>query len=919
MKPKTTFAILSLNTIRHLLVLTLLSFAGVTALRGQTGFPPPTNWPATISETATVHYGVFDQNASFNTPAGWGQSVSLAGGGDQTFQPITLGGMTGDQSTSTYVNFADSGYTAWADTPVLDILLQVYGNGNLYNANGSGINISVLTGTLLTTPPNNLNAVSAGLTPPGANNSQWNWMLLSITNAISTITGQRYVGSVPANAAGGYQSGGVNSGTLRIQNMPGIVVRAVAIGPQGSFGTSNQVNVFAPPPPCPDEPAVNLAFIDINARLTNHLTILNNSDQTVAYQVNVGPATDQRTAMKATATYMNFGILSNYLGQPCNFPRAMKVCVEFYDDPALTGASFGPEAYATDSNGDTATYTGPLYTLQGSGQWLRVAFEIPNVNLAGVNTAPLTGGPRLIFNGGFPSIDRVELGVFRTGTNVLAGLDPDPSFHLDPNVCTTNYGNYAELDLQNGIQDNLAPGTSGGDQLMVQEMAGPPDDQRLSIRPDGVYNNLQFAIQNQVFGPTYQDNARVAQVLTYYDDPAIAGATLYPQVYQSWVGGVSSLKFPNANNVAVTLTGTGKWLDAYFELPDANFTGVNQGPQSLVRYETTPAKAADPTTGYVHVTRVRYAVIRACGPYAGVNLLQTNKPIAEFGDTVSGFQDSFTGATRDTNWVALGAGGDNYLQQGGMLKVFASHGDPNHLVYSAPGYSNDVQEVLARLRVVAFQPGDAYRGGIGVAIGTNGQGMNLLFRDFTNDAPVRHISFLDDGQAWGTGKFTNAWSNNTWYWLRLRQDPKMDGTNSLFGKIWPADWATPEPPDWQLTWADTALPTPHRTGLAGLTASSNDGLAEYEVSYILIKAAGLPNISVAASATTPVMQAPFFIGNGVSSTGTNVAVSWFGPASLVASENVTGPWTNVVSSTNVYATPNAKLKPAEFYRLQYSP
>ncbi len=106
----------------------------------------------------------------------------------------------------------------------------------------------------------------------------------------------------------------------------------------------------------------------------------------------------------------------------------------------------------------------------------------------------------------------------------------------------------------------------------------------------------------------------MAQVLTYYDDPAMVGATLYPQVYSSYVFGANTFLFPNHAQVAVTLQGTGKWLDAYFELPDANFNGVNQGPQSLVRYETTPAVAGDATTGYIHVSRVRYAVIRPCGP-----------------------------------------------------------------------------------------------------------------------------------------------------------------------------------------------------------------------------------------------------------------------------------------------------------------
>jgi len=907
------------------ILVTLLG--GALQLGAQTGPFGPTNWPPTVNANATVNYGIFDPNASFNTPAGWTDAVTQAGGGDQTLQTITLGGLTGNQETGSYVNIADSNFSAWTNTPVLDILLQVYGNGALYTASGSPITTSWLEGTL-DSPANNLMNVNAGPTPLGIENNQWDWLLLEITNPISSITGQRYVGYVPPSPPGGSGDGGVNNGTLRLSGVSGLIVRAVAIGPQGAFGTSNQVNVFAAPPPCPAEPDVNLAYIDINKSITNYLTVLNNGDQTVAYKSGVGPATDQRTAVQATGTYMNFGILSNYLGAPCNLPRVMKVCVEFFDDPTLAGASFGPEAYASDDAGDFATYTGPLYTLQGSGQWLRVAFVVPNVDLAGTNTAPLTGGPRLIFTGGFPFIDRAEMGVYRNGTNLLAGLDPDTSFYLDPMICTTNYGNYAELDL-NGVTNNIGLGSSGGDQLMVVEMAGPANDQRLSERPDGGYNNIQFAILNTVFGPSYQDNARVAQVLTYYDDPTMVGATLYPQVYSSWVGGVNTYLFPNHGQVAVTLTGSDKWLDAYFELSDANFNGVNQGPQSLVRYETTPAKAGDPTSGYVHVSRVRYAVIRPCGPYAGVNVLETNKPMSDFGNTVAGYQDNFSGATMNTNWVALGGGGDGYLQINGLLKIFANQGDPNHLVYAAPGYSNDVQEVLARMRVVAFQQGDPCRGGLGVCIGTNAssdnptnyEGINLHFRDNPGDTPtnvtvVRHIKLLDDKRAWGPTALSNAWVNNTWYWVRLRQQSKMDGTNTVFAKVWPADWATPEPASWQLLWADSALPTPHHTGLAGLTASSSGGVAQTEVSYILIKAAGLPNIQVSVAATAPAMQAPFFLSPAISYASPDVTVSWFGPGSLVESPVLTGPWTNVVSTTNSYVTPS-KLSPSEFYRLLY--
>jgi hypothetical protein len=602
----------------------LICLAPISQLCAQTGPFYPTNWPPTIDTNSTgVDYFIVDPAAIFDTPPGWNATISFSGGGDQDFVSATREGLVGDASTSSFMNIADPNYAQFANVPNVDILLQVFGNDALYNPNGTGKTITFREGALGTELP-----VSAGPIPAGANNGHWNWMLFSITNAINphpqNTTGLRYIGFVPTPPPAGTQNGGVNGGTLRVEGVPGVIIRAVAVGPAGVFGTTNVVNaVFQPPIVCNPEPPVNLAYVDVNAGVTNHLLVLNDTDQTVAYQTGVGPADDLRTAVQATGLYMNFGILSNYLGQPCNAPRPMKVCVEFYDDPGLAGVQFGPQMYAVDSTGATALYNGALYTLPGSGQWLKLAFWIPSVNLFGVNTAPYTGGPRLQFVGGFPFIDRIELGVVRTGTNVLAGLDPDPSYFMEPRICTTNYRYFAELDLQNGITNGLDCGNSGGDQLMVVELAGPPGDQRLSIRPDQGNPNLQFAILNQVFGPSAQDNTYASMRLTYYDDPALVGASLRPQVYRTWVNGASQIIPPPAPfNTRVTLTGTGKWLEAYFELPNVNFQGVNQGPQSLVRFQTTRANGADPASGNVHVSRVRYDIIRPCGPYIGINMLQ---------------------------------------------------------------------------------------------------------------------------------------------------------------------------------------------------------------------------------------------------------------------------------------------------------
>jgi len=583
--------------------------------QAQTGPFSPSNWPPTINASAAVDYVILDPNATFDTPAGWNPALSLAGGGDQAYIGITLNGLFGDQTTSDNLNIADPNYTAFADVPAIDILLQVYGNASLYNADGSGKNSTWLEGQI----PSYLNNASAGIFPPGANNQVWNWMLFSITNPVDPATGFRYVGDTSVTSPGG-QNGGVNSGTLRLQSIgAGFTVRAVAIGPQGSFGTSNQVNVFIPPAACPGEPAANLTYVDFNQGTSNHLTVINDANLGYTYTVQskVGPLVDLRTAIQSTSGTMNFGILSNYLGLPCNTPRAMKLGLEVYDDPNLAGTQIMPAQYATDAQGDLATYAGSPYTLTGSGKWLKIAFSIPGVDLVGVQTAPLTGGPTLTFqNGASPFIDRIELGIYRTGTNALAGQDPVPDYFINPFICDTNYGYYAEWDPNDGITNNVTIGSSGGDQLMVVTNAGPPDDQRLAEAPAPGGQYLQFALQNNVFGPNLQDNANVAILITYYDDPNLAGGSIGLNAYNSYVNGLPTIigNPPAPWNARSVLQGTGKWVDAYFYLPNVDFIGVNQGPQSVCRLTATRM---------IFVSRIRYDVIRPCGPYQGINMLQS--------------------------------------------------------------------------------------------------------------------------------------------------------------------------------------------------------------------------------------------------------------------------------------------------------
>jgi len=398
---------------------------------------------------------------AFSAPgASWTNTLEIlsgTGNSDQITEPIIIGGHSGLIVSRTYLNVADHSFQDWANYDTIDILMQAYGDEHLLGLTGQPRNFDFLTGSLP-----DLHGANGGSLPIEVKNQKWNWVLFRIENAMRT-DGTRYVGLIPPDSTGANTFGGVNGGTIREQGVPNLIVRLVAFGERGAFGEPEQINRFAPPEPCAPEPDTNLAYSDISRNTNSHLVVLNDGDQTVTYLDNVGPTGDLRRAVRATGSFMNFGITDHYLGLPCNDPRTVKLCVEFYDDPALTGAIFGPEAYATDATGGTATNAvGRRQTLEGSGKWVRRAFNIASVNLKGINTGSLEGGPRLIFENGQVLISRVELGIFRTGTNALAGVDPIPDCFEDPKICTDAYGNYAELDLGKAIMNGLDQGSSGG-------------------------------------------------------------------------------------------------------------------------------------------------------------------------------------------------------------------------------------------------------------------------------------------------------------------------------------------------------------------------------------------------------------------------------------------------------------------------
>lgn len=590
------------------------AFAALGLLAQEGPFSPEA-WPTTIDNTKKVHYTVTDASLTAPSETWLADELQILTGGDQATSDYCIQGHTCKKVTGAYLNILDKTHTEWADKDVIDVLLQVYGDAALFQANGNPRNFTFLTGDLST-----LTWVNAGQIPVEAKNKQWNWVLFRVANALRPDGVGNVVGGAPA-------PGGVNGGTIRVESVANLIVRVIAFGEEGAFGTQEQINLFSEgPAPCDmEEPNTNLAGIDIAAETSDHMQVINDGDQTVTLVNDVGPAGDKRKAVVPDGLFLNFGITDNYLGKPCNDPRAVKVCVDFYDDPAFAGMGvhFGPEAYALDEGGCIGFVAAEQRVeMAGSGEWIRRSWMVPSVNLKGVNAGALTAGPRFLSENGQVAVSRFELAVIREGAHPLAGQDPLSSCVQDANICKGLYGNFAELDLVTDLRDGLDLGSNGGDQQYTVEEAGPVDDRRMAIRslqdestPTSSYIN--FAITGEKLGPSSQDAAHLAICVTYYDDPNLLGRQFKPEVYVTDRGGVSQYAW-TPDSYYVRLEGTDAWRTAYWEITAMKFSGVNQGPQAAARFHFNDK---------IHVTRVRYAVIRPCGPDAGVNLLEACKPV----------------------------------------------------------------------------------------------------------------------------------------------------------------------------------------------------------------------------------------------------------------------------------------------------
>jgi len=208
---------------------------------------------------------------------------------------------------------------------------------------------------------------------------------------------------------------------------------------------------------------------------------------------------------------------------------------------------------------------------------------------------------------------------------------------------------------------------------------------------------------------------------------------------------------------------------------------------------------------------------------------------ADIGTKVNGFQDDFSSyeSVADlyaNGWKWFGGGTANLVD--GMLYMTSSN-EPNHLLYvpfgdSVKGYNgtgNDTyQEVLMHICVTAY--GSDSRAG--AAVRSDQRGINGLLRG------TGQFHMLNDTVEWQNNS-SATYTKGEWYWIRVVYDADA---NRVTGSYWADGTAEPEP---TFTLAATSNITKDRNGWAGILVGNN---AEFYVDYILIKADGLPEITV---------------------------------------------------------------------------
>jgi len=576
--------------------------------------PAPNEWPPNTDFSQEVHYWAADYFLPIPEGSEFIDSLMILTGGDQVTEDVEIGGAWAKKATAGYFNVADEFFDYWPDIPVVDVLVQYFAN-----AESKRDRFGFLIGQL-TNHTGVFDYEGEAYTFESVAD-RWEWRLFRINNLEGRI------GDLFDPSVGGTQYGGVNGGTIRFEGATNLIIRAVAFGPAGVFGEPEEINVAGGGVEFnPDDYAIAAEW-DLNNGVVDGLDlyIVNSGDQEVVISENIGPADDKRKAARPAMgdgqddvedPYMNWEILDEHFGPSGQPSTRIKVVAEYYDDPELAGTVFGPEAYVTAGGGFAFYPDADRTVLEGTGKWREDVWYITDVKFDGVNIPDGQGAARFHFTGPV-YISRLRVGVIRS-TGQYEGVDPIPdAYPFDPDP----YEIYAELDLNESIENGLHPGPNGGDQeYWIEDGVGPAGDLRTALRPalnEGADFNfdryINFQLDQDWFGPTDQPNAVFKVAVDYYDDPALAGERFGPEVYQTDVFGQLQFKwYPDEQRL--TLEGTGEWRVAAWQIDDMNFTGVNCSP-AAARFWFTDNCA-------VYISRVRYAVIRPVGQYAGVDMLE---------------------------------------------------------------------------------------------------------------------------------------------------------------------------------------------------------------------------------------------------------------------------------------------------------
>jgi len=303
---------------------------------------------------------------------------------------------------------------------------------------------------------------------------------------------------------------------------------------------------------------------------------------------------------------------------------------------------------------------------------------------------------------------------------------------------------------------------------------------------------------------------------------------------------------------------------------------------------------------------------------------------SDFGVATNGFQDDFSSATRDTNWIAAVPGGDPFTQANGVLVAGTGPYESPHLLYRPVDtpYHDSTQEILARIRIITDSVGYDFNYGIGAGVAANtAQGQHLIFRNNSGNSPprfpLRHFLFVRFGINWGPGIYEpdattpKTWQKETWYWLRLRQEFDGDGVNDGFAKVWLADGDTAEPANWSQVYNFAHFIDEVRRGYAGVGAAKTGSPGEARFDYVLIKADGLPIITPGAQAfatptqalTLTITQQPqnaTAIAGGTASFSVAVSSSW--PLIFYQWQKKVGNlWQPVGTDIDNYTTPTLQV------------